>query len=133
MEESYEPSVELVRQDREIDRMLEQKNLTFLAVKGAILASASSHFDCCKMDYSKAVTDKLIAHIQTLKPLKTLDFSLIDGLVKAIYIDGDGSLSLKFLNEKTVNEKEIIKNASSNDSSEGCNKDSCQPVIGGKE
>ena len=120
-EEWYEPSLELIRQDREIDRMMEQKNLTFLPVKGVIYDSASTRFDYCKTDYSKAITDKLIEYVRTLEPMNTLDFSLIDRIVKKIYVSGDGSLSIKYLNEKTVHEREDTEYAGNNDRAESCN------------
>ena len=131
--ERYEPTLELIRQDREIDRMVEQKNPQFLPIKGAIYDAASNRYDCCHFDPSKAVTDKLIEYVRTLEKTETTDFALIERIVRSITVHTDGKLSVRFLNDKTVDEQEDKNNASSNDSPEGCNEDSCQPVIGGKK
>lgn len=130
--ERYEPTLELIRQEREIDRMTEQKNPQFSPIKGAIYDAASNRYDCCCLDPSKAVTDKLIEYIRTLGKPEAPDFALIEKIVKRITVHTDGKLSIVFLNDKTVNEQED-NHASSDDSPEGCNKDSCQPLIGGKE
>ena len=131
--ERYEPTLELIRQDREIDRMTEQKNPQFLPIKGAIYDAASNRYDCCCLDPSKAVTEKLIEYIRTLEKTGTPDFALIDRIVKSITVHTDGKLSVNFLNDKTVDEQEDNNNAISNDSPEGCNEDSCQSVIGGEK
>ena len=130
--ERYEPTLELIRQDREIDRMTEQKNPQFLPVKGAIYEAASNRYDCCRLDSSKAVTDKLIEYVSTLKKTEAPNFALIERIVKSIVVHTDGKLSVRFLNDKTVDEQED-NHASSDDSPEGCNEDSCQSVIGGKK
>ncbi|MCR5636243.1 MAG: recombinase family protein [Clostridiales bacterium] len=127
--ELYEPTLELIRQDREIDRMTEQKNPKFLPIKSVIYDAASNRFDCCRIDPSKAVTDRLIEYLNTFEKLGTLDFSLIERIVKTIIAHTDGKLTIKFMNDKTVDEED--KNASSNDSSEDCNENSRQSIING--
>lgn len=122
-EDVYQPTLELMRQDRKIDRMTEQKNPKFLPIKGAIYDAAFSRFDCCRLDASKAVTDRLIEYIKTLEPMEALDFSLIDRIVKSISVHGNGTLSVKFLNDKTIDEKEDTDHAGDNDSTESSNKD----------
>ena len=130
--ERYEPTLELIRQDREIDRMVEQKNPQFLPIKGAIYDAATNRYDCCCLDLSKAVTDELIEYVRTIEKSETPDFALIERIVKSIAVHTDGKLSVRFLNDKTVDEQED-NYASSDDSPEGCNEDSCQSVIGGKK
>lgn len=122
-EDDYQPTLELMRQEREIDRMMEQKNPKFLPIKGAIYDAASNRFDCCRLDASKAVTDRLIEYVKTLKPMEDLDFSLIERIVKAISVRGDGKISIKFLNDKTIGEKEATDHAGNINSTESGNKD----------
>ena len=131
--ELYEPTLELIRQDKEIDRMTEQKNPQFLPIKGAIYDAASNRYDCCQIDFSNAVTDKLIEFVRTIKKTETPDFKLIEKMVKTIAVHADGKLSIRFLNDKTIDEREDNNNASSNDNPEGCNKDSSQSIIGYKK
>lgn len=117
--ESYEPTLEIIRSEREIDRMIEQKNPRFLPIKKAIYDCTANRFDCCRLDYSKSVTTALIEYVSHLLPLAVLDFELLKKLVNGITVQSDGSLSVQFLNNKTVNEKENIDDAN-NDSTEGC-------------
>lgn len=122
-EDNYQPTLELMRRDREIDRMMEQKNPKFLPIKGAIYDTAASRFDCCRLDASKAITDKLIEYVKTLESMEILDCSLIERLVKSISVRGDGNISIRLLNDKTINEKEDISHAGDSDSTESGNKD----------
>jgi len=108
-EDGYLPTLELMRQEREIDRMIEQKNPKFLPIKGAIYDAASNRFDCCRLDASKAVTDKLIEYVKTLEQIDTPDFPLIELIVTTITVSSEGRISMRFLNEKTVNEQENIQ------------------------
>lgn len=120
-EDNYQPTLELIRQDREIDRMMEQKNPKFLPIKAAIYDAAVNRFDCCRLDASKAVTDKLIEYVETLEPMEVLDFSLIERIVKSISVSNDGRISIRFLNDKTIGEKEDTDHAGNNDCAESCN------------
>lgn len=117
--ESYEPTLEIIRSEREIDRMIEQKNPRFLPIKKAIYDCTANRFDYCRLDYSKSVTTALIEYVSQLSPLDGLDFELLKKLINGITVQSDGSLSVQFLNDKTVNEKEKIDDADS-DSTEDC-------------
>lgn len=117
--EPYEPTLEILRNEREIDRMIEQKNPRFLPIKKAIYDCTANRFDCCYLDYSESVTTVLIEYVSQLSPLEKLDFELLKKLVNSITVYRDGSLFVQFLNNKTVNEKENIDDADG-DSTEGC-------------
>ena len=112
--ELYEPTLELIREDREIDRMTEQKTPQFLPIKGAIFNAAANRYDCCRLDLSRAVTDKLIGYVRTLDKSDAPDFSLIERIVKRITVHPNGALSITFLNDKTINEREDNSNADGN-------------------
>ncbi len=119
--EPYEPTLELIRQDREIDRMTEQKTPQFQPIKATIFNAASNRYDCCRLDPSKAVTDKLIEYVKTLEKSDSPDFELITRIVKTIIVHNDGTISIRFLNDRIVDEQEANKNAGNNDNSESCN------------
>ncbi len=111
----FEPTMETIRQDREIERITNQKNTQFLPVKRAIYDAASGRYDCCRLDLSKAVTDKLIEYVGTLKKTEKPDFSLIEAIVKKIIVNTNGILSFKFINDKIVDEIKEKCNANDND------------------
>jgi len=100
----YEPSLELIRQDREIDRLTEQKSPKFLPIKEAIFNTASKRYECCKIDYTKAITDKLIEYIRSVKKTEAPNFALIERIVETITVDIAGRISVRFINGRTINE-----------------------------
>lgn len=102
--EPYEPSLELIRQDREIERLTEQKSLQFLPIKEAIFDAASKRYECCKIDYTKAITDKLIEYIRSVKKTEAPNFALIERIVETITVDTAGRISVRFINGRTINE-----------------------------
>ena len=110
----YEPSLELIRQDREIDRLTEQKSPQFLPIKEAIFNTASKRYECCKIDYTKAITDKLIEYIKTVDKSESIDFALIEKVVKTITVHTDGNFSVRFLNNKIINEPGDEKDGNNN-------------------
>ena len=110
-ENYYEPTLEILRNEREVARMTEQKNPKFLPIKKVIFECAAQKFDCCRTDYSKAVTDVMISYIEQLSVADTLDFKLLKKVADNITVYEDGSLSVRFLNHKLVYEKEETENA----------------------
>ena len=121
-EDCFQPTLELIRQEREIDRIAEQKNLKFLPMKAAIFDAAENRFDCCRLDASKAVTDRLIDYVKTLHPMETLDFSLIERIVTSVLVGGTGALSIRLINGRTLNEQEDREYADDRDSAAHGNK-----------
>ncbi len=100
----YEPSLELIRQDREIERLTEQKKMQFLPIKEAIFDAASKRYECCRIDYTKAITDKLIEYIRSVKKIEAPNFALIERIVETITVDTAGRISVRFINGRTINE-----------------------------
>lgn len=101
-----EPVLEVLRSERETERMIEQKNPQFLPIKKVVFECAQRKFDCCRLDYSKAVTEALIGYVKGLSAMETLDFELLKKFVTDMTVNKDGGLSVRFLNRRTVSEKE---------------------------
>ena len=104
--EESEMSLNVIRNEREIDRMIEQKNPAFQPLKKAIYENAAKRFDECRMDYSGAVTATLQAYVKQLSVTDELDFDMLKRLVIEITLHKHGNVSVRFLNHKTVEEKE---------------------------
>lgn len=120
--ELYEPTLELIREENEIQRMFEQKNPKFSPIKRAIYDAASHRYDCCLLDSSKAVTEELVKYVSSLEKCEIIDFKLIEKIVKAITIHADGGIAITFINEKTLSEEENDNdNARGNEKNESCN------------
>lgn len=131
--EQYEPTLEIIRQEREIDRMLEQKEAKFLLIKGAAFNSASARFECCKLDYTKSITKKLIEFLQQQTYMAELDFALLQKIVKRITVNQFGRIEITFLNNKTIREQEVTSNGNGSDNAESCYEDCGESIVGCKE
>lgn len=128
--EGYESSLDIIRQEREIDRMLEQKEPKFLPIKGAVFKAASARFDHCRLDYSKAITKKLIEFFCKQPVMEEFDFTILKKTARVITVNRDGTIEITFLNNKTINEKEVIFHGNNSINSESGNENSGKSAIG---
>ena len=94
--ERYERSLDIIRQEREIDRMIEQKEPKFLPIKGAVFKAASARFDHCRLDYSKAITKKLIEFFCKQPVMEEFDFTILKKTARAITVNRDGTIKITF-------------------------------------
>ena len=107
-ETNYEPTLVVQRNEREIDRMIEQPNPAFVPIKKMIYACAAQKFDCCRIDYSRGITEALIAYLEQLSGMESPDFALLKKIVESIEVKKDGSIAIRFLNQKAIDEKEKV-------------------------
>lgn len=109
--ELYNPSLEVRRQENEIRYMMDQSGLQFQPIKKLILTCASDKFDCCEEDFSN-VTEALIEYFSVLDKAETLNYELLSDTVQKIIINTDGSITIRFINNKEINsERGEVKNA----------------------
>lgn len=132
-EKQFEPTLDIIRQGKEIDRMLEQKDIQFLPIKSAAFIAASNRFDCCRLDYTKVITDKLIDFLVGQTITDEIDFNLIQKVAKSITVNQDGTIEITFLNDKTIKEQEILSNGNNTSDAESSDKNCGKPVIGFEE
>ncbi len=91
----YLPNIQVVRTSNEIKRLLDQSKIEFKVGAKAVFECASAKFDCCVMDNSKEISDKLIERILLTEKL-TLDF--YENTIKKITVAPDGTLEVLFIN-----------------------------------
>lgn len=126
----YEATLDIIRRDKEIDRMLEQKEPKFMPIKSAVFEAASARFDCCKLDYSKAITQELINFMSEQAPTKEIDFDLFKRVARSIIVYQDGTIGITFINDRTITEQEAICNGNDTDNAEGSNENCGKSVVG---
>ena len=98
----YVPSVEVIRQSKEIDRLMEQRGVEFGVLSGMVLKCVESKYDCCPLDRSKAMTDVLVDKYRKLVPSNELDITLIRETVEKISVNRNGTLTVRFINHAEV-------------------------------
>ena len=91
---SYQPTMDITRRNNEIRRMMEQPKFNFKAVADAIMKCASEKYSYCEILCHAELTEAILTeYIKTT----VLDEKLIERTIDKIYVDADGSITLKLI------------------------------------
>ena len=114
---TYEPNIETIRKEKEIRYMLDQPNIQFNPIKKTILDCTQSKFDCCVFDNS-VYTEPLKEYMKTQKLTGRLNIELLALTAERIYINSNGSVTIRFINGKEIcsTERNGAENAGSKNS-----------------
>ena len=103
---------EVMRADKEIDRMTERKNIDFLPVKKAIFSNVSDKFDCCTLDRAKAFSGVLMQYYGEQTASDTINIRVLEDTVDKITVDENGIVSVEFLNGCRISKEDSNGNSS---------------------
>lgn len=103
---------EVMRADKEIDRMTERKNIDFLPVKKAIFSNVSDKFDCCTLDRAKAFSGVLMQYYGEQTASDTINIKVLEDTVDKITVDENGIVSVEFLNGCRISKEDSNGNSS---------------------
>lgn len=114
---TYEPNIETIRKEKEVRYMLDQPNIQFNPIKKAILDCTQSKFDCCTFDNS-VYTEPLKEYMKTQRSTGRLNIELLTLTAERIYINSNGSVTIRFINGKEIcnTERSGAENAGSKNS-----------------
>ena len=98
----YEPTLEITRQEKEIERMMEQSGIEFGVISKMALQCVAQKYECCPFDKSLALTEALMERFGSMMMLHELDDDLIMTTVRKISINRDGSLTVEFINGSEI-------------------------------
>ena len=98
----YSPSIEVVRQGKEIDRVKEQTGVEFGVVAKMVLQCVSHKYEGCTLDRGRAMTDALMEKYRNLTTITELDMTLIRETVQRIFLNQDGTVTVRFINNAEV-------------------------------
>ena len=98
----YSPSMEVVRQSKEIERVKEQTGVEFGVLSKMILKCVEQKYECCPLDRSRAMTEALMEKYRNLPIITELDIVLIRETVQKIAVNKDGTLTVTFINHAEV-------------------------------
>lgn len=127
---AYAPTEEIVRQQNEINRMIDSVQVDFDRVKAEIFRLAEMKYDCCSYNDSPQKTEELIALLQNNEQLNTLDIGLFKSCVSKILISYFCTIEVEFING--VHIKNITERNDKNAHSSECNGDTCESADSGK-
>lgn len=115
-ENTYQPDMNITRQQNEIDRLMENPIVNYENAKAEIIKLAQLKYDCCNYDDSPQKTEQILSLISEREQLNTLDIDLYKSTVSRIYISHFNFIEVKFINGKTI--KTIFESGDKNDSTE---------------
>lgn len=109
----WEPSLDVIREEKEISRMREQANLQFHTIKQAVFDCASAKFDCCHEDNTGEFSNKLMECLEKHDLLTSIDIDLLTLCVKMIMVKKNAEVSIRLVNGADIsNETEDNENGS---------------------
>jgi hypothetical protein len=94
--------MEVIRQNKEIERVKEQTGVEFGVLSKMILKCVEQKYECCPLDRSRAMTEALMDKYRNLPIITDLDITLIRETVQKIAVNRDGTLTVTFINHAEV-------------------------------
>lgn len=100
--QEYNPSLDVLRQNNEINRIIEQPGIKFEPIKEMILKLAEMKFGCCVENKAKSHTEYVIRCFEQWNPKDLLDIDFMNKVVECILLQEDGSITVKLINDKKI-------------------------------
>lgn len=95
---SFTPSLEVRKQEKEIDRLVEQGNLSFSVVSKMIIETISEKFLCCEYINSSDYADEIIKFINCIDK-NNPDKAILETIINRISVNQNGSILIVFRND----------------------------------
>lgn len=103
----YSPSMEVIRQSKEIERVKEQTGVEFGVLSKMVLKCVEYKYECCPLDRSRAMTEALMEKYHNMPSMNELDVTLIRETILKIAVNRDGTLTVTFINHAKVTNAEM--------------------------
>ena len=110
----YSPTVDVIRQQNEINRMTDSAQIDFDRVKAEIFRLAELKYDCCTYNDSPQKTEYLKELISGREQLNIIDYDLLKSCVSRILIGHFYTVEIEFINGVTI--KNITERTDKDDS-----------------
>lgn len=126
----YSPTVDVIRQQNEINRMTDSAQIDFDRVKAEIFRLAELKYDCCTYNDSPQKTAEIKALLENHEQLNTLDIGLFKSCVNRILISHFCTIEVELINGTRIqNISERNENCVKRIE---CNDNSCESSDGNK-
>ena len=127
---TYSPTADVIRQQNEINQMIDSVQVDFDRIKSELIRLAEMKYDCCTYNDSKQKTEKINSLLENQKQLNTLDIGLFKSCVNRILISHFCTIEVEFKNGIKI--KNITERNEKNDHSIKCQDNSCKITDGNK-
>ena len=121
---TYSPTADIVRQQNEINRMIDSPQVDFDRVKAEIFRLAEMKYDCCTYNDSPQKTNEIKELLKGHEQLNTLDIGLFKACVSRIWISHFCTIEVEFINGVII--KNITERNEKHEHSAECNDNSCE-------
>lgn len=101
-DKSYQPNLEITRQNNEINRLMDTVEIDFDKAKKEILRLASMKYDCCFYDQKTLNTDKLREILSRQTKQTKFDIDLFKAVVSQIRAGHNHVILVEFNNGKVI-------------------------------
>ena len=98
----YQPSLDVVRQTKEINRLMDKADVQFEMVKELIFQCAASKFVDCPDNDVKAHNDYVRRMFEERAPFELFDVVFWKNIVEKIAVARDGSVVITFINKAEI-------------------------------
>ena len=124
----YSPTAEVIRQQNEINQMMDSAQPDLDRVKAELFRLAEMKYNCCTYNDNPHKTEEIKALLENHKQLNTLDIGLFRACVSRILISHFCTVEVEFINGVII--KNITERTDKNANSAQCNDNSCQSTNG---
>ena len=100
--ESYNPSLEIVKDTNEINRMIDQSNIQFQTVKNMIFQCVKKKFSCCLDDEAYAHNGFVKKCFEEWDIRNEIDIQFLEKVVKEILVEKDGGITVTLINKARI-------------------------------
>lgn len=119
----YSPTADVIRQQNEINQMLDSSQVDFDRVKAEIFRLAETKYDCCTYSDNPHKTDEIKDLLENHEQLNTLDIGLFKACISRIWISHFCAIEVEFING--IHIKNITERNENCVNSAECNDNSC--------
>lgn len=95
---SYSPTADIIRQQNEINRMIDNTQINFDRIKSEIFRLAQMKYDCCTYSDKKQKTEQLKSLLTNHEQLNNLEVGLFKSCVSRIWISHFYTIEVELIN-----------------------------------
>ena len=104
-EKSYSPNQEIIRQQNEIRRMMENPTVNYEHIKSKIYQLAEMKYTCCEYNDISQKTEELKSLLLQTEKQNILDVGLLKSCVRRILVSHSCTIEIEFINGAIINER----------------------------
>lgn len=99
---TFSPSLDVIRQTNDINRLLEQPDVQFNTMKKMIFRCVEMKFACCSYDEGIAHSEYINNSLEEWESTHKINVSLLKNIVKDMELEKEGTISITLINNARI-------------------------------